>query len=91
MEMKDSVSIPAARASVWKALNDPAVLLRCIPGCEDLEMVSETELKGVVVIKVGPIKARFAGDVTLSDLDPPNGYVLSGKAAPRAWQRGLLA
>jgi carbon monoxide dehydrogenase subunit G len=54
-------------------------------------MVSETELKGVVVIKVGPIKARFAGDVTLSDLDPPNGYVLSGKAAPRAWQRGLLA
>jgi carbon monoxide dehydrogenase subunit G len=78
MELKDSVIIPAARASVWKALNDPEVLRRCIPGCEELEMISETELKGVVVIKVGPIKARFTGDVTLGDLDPPNGYVLSG-------------
>ena len=79
MEMKDSVTIPAARALVWRALNDPEVLRRCIPGCEELEMASETELKAVVVLKVGPIKVRFTGDVTLGDLDPPRGYVLSGE------------
>ncbi len=79
MEMKDSVTIPAARAVVWRALNDPEVLRRCIPGCEELDMISATELKAVVVFKAGPIKARFAGDVTLGDLDPPHGYVLSGE------------
>lgn len=79
MEMSDSVTIAADREIVWHALNDPQVLRRCIPGCEQLEMISPTELNAKVVLKIGPIKARFDGDVTLSDLDPPRGYVLSGE------------
>lgn len=79
MEMKDAVTIPADRKLVWEALNNPEVLRQCIPGCEELEMISQTELRAQVLLKIGPIKARFAGDVTLSDLNPPNGYVLSGE------------
>ena len=79
MEMRDSVTIPTDRATVWKALNDPQVLQQCLPGCEELEKVSDTELRAKVLLKIGPIKARFAGDVTLSDLDPPQSYVLSGE------------
>ncbi|MDR6755410.1 carbon monoxide dehydrogenase subunit G [Mycoplana sp. BE70] len=79
MQMKDSVAIPADRRLVWEALNNPEILRQCIPGCEELEMISQTELRAQVLLKIGPIKARFAGEVTLSDLDPPNGYVLSGE------------
>lgn len=79
MEMKDSITIPADRELVWRALNDPEILRQCIPGCEKLEMISQTELQAQVLLKIGPIKARFAGDVTLSEFDPPNGYILSGE------------
>jgi uncharacterized protein len=79
MDMKDAVEIPAIPALVWDALNDPEVLRQCIPGCETLEMVSPTLLNAKIVLKVGPIKAPFSGEITLSELDPPNGYVLSGE------------
>lgn len=79
MEMSDSTTLPAGREAVWQALNDPEVLRQCIPGCEEIEIISPTELTAKVRIKIGPIKARFAGGVTLSDLDPPSGYVLSGE------------
>lgn len=79
MEMKDSVMIPADRQLVWEALNDPETLRQCIPGCEELEMLTPTELRAQVLLKIGPIKARFAGAVALSELDPPNSYVLSGE------------
>jgi hypothetical protein len=79
MEMKDSVTIPADRKRVWDALNDPEILRQCIPGCEELDMLSPTELRAQVLLKIGPIKVRFSGDVTLSELDPPNSYVLSGE------------
>ena len=74
MQMKDSQTVPAPRDKVWAALNDPDVLKQCIPGCEVLDMTSPTEMTATVVIKVGPVKAKFGGKVTLSDLDPPNGY-----------------
>jgi carbon monoxide dehydrogenase subunit G len=60
-------------------LNDPAVLQACIPGCESLEKTSDTEMKAKVRLRIGPVSASFTGKVTLSDIDPPNGYRISGE------------
>ncbi|MGL5168501.1 MAG: SRPBCC family protein [Afipia sp.] len=81
MQMNDSQRIPASREKVWAALNDPDILRQCIPGCQNLEMTSPTEMTAKVVIKVGPVKATFGGKVTLSDLDPPNGYKITGEGS----------
>jgi hypothetical protein len=64
---------------VWQALNDVEVLRQCIPGVEEIEKTSDTSFTAKVRAKVGPVSARFAGEVTLSDLDPPNGYTISGE------------
>jgi carbon monoxide dehydrogenase subunit G len=69
------LSLP--RESVWQALNDPAVLSRCVPGCESFERIADNVFKVVMTASVGPVKARFTGKMTLSDLDPPSGYALS--------------
>jgi carbon monoxide dehydrogenase subunit G len=79
MEIKGEYKIPASREKVFAALNDPAVLQACIPGCESLEKTSDTEMKAKVRMRVGPVSASFAGKVTLSDIDPPNGYRISGE------------
>ncbi len=79
MHLSGEYSIPAKRETVWEGLNDPTVLQQCIPGCEELEKVSDTEFTAKVTAKVGPVKAKFAGAVTLSDLDPPNSYRISGE------------
>jgi uncharacterized protein len=79
MDMSGERLIEASRAKVWEALNDPEILKACIPGCETVEKLSETELKATAAVKLGPIAARFAGKVRLSDLDPPNGYTISGE------------
>ena len=79
MQMNDSQSIPASKQKVWDALNNPAILKQCIPGCQSLEMSASNEMTAMVVIKVGPVKATFGGKVTLSDLDPPSGYRISGE------------
>jgi len=71
--------IRAPMEKVWAALNDPDVLRACIPGCETLEKKSDTELAATVVLKIGPIKANFAGEVTLSNLNPPTSYTISGE------------
>ncbi len=81
MQMNDNQRIPASREKVWAALNDPDILRQCIPGCQNLEMTSPTEMTAKVVIKVGPVKATFGGKVTLSDLDPPNGYKITGEGS----------
>ena len=81
MQMNDSQRIPASRDKVWAALNDPAVLKQCIPGCQSLEMASPTEMVATVVLKVGPVKATFNGKVTLTDIDAPNGYRIIGEGA----------
>ncbi|WP_398471382.1 CoxG family protein [Tardiphaga sp.] len=81
MQMNDSQTIPASREAVWAALNNPDVLKQCIPGCQELEMTSPTEMTAKVVIKVGPVKASFGGKVTLSDLDAPNGYRITGEGS----------
>src|SRR5216684_7168438 len=79
MVMDGEVQLPAPREVVWAKLNDAEVLKACIPGCESLEKLSETEFQAVAVVKIGPVKAKFKGKVTLSDLDPPNGYRISGQ------------
>ena len=79
MEMQGSVVIPAPRQTVWDALNDPEVLRQSIPGCQSITLVSPTEIDASVRAKVGPVSATFNGKVTLSELDPPNGYTISGE------------
>ncbi len=79
MDMNDSQRIAAPREVVWAALNDTEVLKACIPGCESIEKTSDTEMEAKVVLKIGPVKASFTGKVTLTNIDPPNGYTISGE------------
>ena len=79
--MNDSQRIPASRAKVWAALNDPEVLKQCIPGCQALDMTAPNEMTATVVFKVGPVKATFGGKVMLSELDAPNGYRIAGEGS----------
>jgi carbon monoxide dehydrogenase subunit G len=79
MTMSGEVQLPASRETVWAKLNDAEVLKSCVPGCEQLDKTSDTEFQAVAAIKVGPVKARWKGKVRLSDLDPPNGYKISGE------------
>src|ERR1700730_5785281 len=79
MDMTGEYRITAPRQRVWEALNDPTVLQQCIPGCEEIVKVSDVEWTAKVTAKVGPVKAKFAGKVILSDLDPPNGYKITGE------------
>ena len=79
MTMNGEVQLAAPREVVWAKLNEAEVLKQCIPGCEELAMTSATEFQAVATIKIGPVKARFKGKVHLSDIDPPNGYKISGE------------
>ncbi len=79
MKMSGEEMIAAPRAAVWKALNDTDVLKSCIPGCDSIIRHSATKLEAKVTIKLGPVKAGFTGVVNLSDMDPPNGYRISGE------------
>jgi len=81
MDMTGSHRIEAPRDKVWAALNDPDVLRQCIPGCEEVQKLSDTEFTAKVHAKVGPVSARFSGKVTLSDLDPPKGYRITGEGS----------
>ena len=77
MDGEERISAPVAK--VWEALNNQDILKACIPGCEALEMSSPTEMKATVALKIGPIKARFAGEVTLKNLNPPFSYTIEGE------------
>jgi carbon monoxide dehydrogenase subunit G len=79
MDMSGERRIQAPRERVYAALNDPEILKGAIPGCESMEKLSDTELKATAAVKIGPIAARFTGKVQLTDLDPPNGYNISGE------------
>jgi len=81
MEMNGSQRIEASREQVYAALNDVDILRQCIPGCESIEKTSDTEMNAKVTLRVGPVKASFTGKVTLSDLNPPNGYTISGEGS----------
>lgn len=77
IEGEETIAAPIAK--VWEGLNDPAILKACIPGCQSLDKKSDTEMAATVVLKIGPIKATFAGEVTLKNLKPPHSYTISGE------------
>jgi carbon monoxide dehydrogenase subunit G len=79
MTMTGEIPLEAKRDVVWAKLNDPEVLKACIPGCEELNVIGENEFEAVAVNKIGPVKAKFKGKVQLTDIDPPNGYKISGQ------------
>lgn len=79
MDLTGEYRIPARREEVWAALNDPAVLAACIPGCESLERISDDQLAARVKAKIGPVSATFTGTVTFSNVRPPEGYTISGE------------
>ncbi|MBT3660703.1 MAG: carbon monoxide dehydrogenase subunit G [Rhodospirillaceae bacterium] len=79
MKLSDEIRIGAPREKVFAALNDPEILKQAIPGCQALEQVSDTEMTATVQAKVGPVKAKFQGAVTLSDINAPESYVISGE------------
>ncbi len=78
MEIQESYELPLPIETIWQALNDEGFLKNSIPGCEKLDRISDNELSAVVKLKIGPMSTRFKGKVTLSDLNPPNGYTISG-------------
>jgi carbon monoxide dehydrogenase subunit G len=81
MEMTGEHRINLPQDLVWRALNDPEVLKASIPGCEELVRDGDTRFKGRVAASVGPVRAKFSGEAVLSDIDPPNGYVLTGSGS----------
>ncbi|MGD9954261.1 MAG: CoxG family protein [Burkholderiales bacterium] len=74
MQMKGEQLLSAPPERVWEALNDPEMIRECVPGCESLERVSDTEFRALLLAAIGPVKAKFTGKLTLSDLDPPRSY-----------------
>lgn len=79
MELKDEIRIAAPRDQVYAALNDPEILQKCIPGCEELIKHSDTELEAKVTLKIGPVKARFSGNVVLDPTQAPDSFSLQGE------------
>lgn len=79
MDLQGTERIAASKQAVWDALNDPDILRECIPGCQSLEMVDDRAMHATVKLKIGIVSATFKGEVTLSDLDPPNGYRIEGE------------
>ncbi len=93
MEMSLEHRIPASREQVWAALNDVATLKAAIPGCEELEATTPTSFKAQITTKVGPVKARFKFDVTLTDMKPPNSYTIiaEGQGGAAGFANGSAA
>jgi len=84
MEITGEYQIGASREAVWQALNDPEVLKKCIPGCESLERISDTEFAAAVVAAIGPVRATFNTALSLEDLKPPHSYRLVGESKATA-------
>ncbi len=78
MEIKDSATLPLPIQTVWDELNNPETLKHAIPGCQELEQISPTELHAKVKLKIGPVSATFKGEVHLTELNPPYSYMITG-------------
>ena len=77
MEMTGEQLIPASQQETWEALNDPEVLKACVPGCESIDRLSDTEYQVLMVARIGPVSAKFKGKLVLSELDPPQSYSIA--------------
>lgn len=90
MDQQGDYVIPAAQADVWRALNDPAVLSRCIPGCQSMEKADDTHFAAKVKAKVGPVSATFDVLLELADIQAPDSYRIDGqvKGGPAGFGKG---
>jgi carbon monoxide dehydrogenase subunit G len=90
MEMTGEQLIPLPQQQTWDALNDPAVLKDCIPGCENLERKGDNEFEVLLVAKVGPVSAKFKGKMTVAESNPPNAYrlVFEGQGGAAGFAKG---
>ena len=77
MDIKGEERIPVPIQTVWEGLNSTDILLQAIPGCESIERTGENELQAKVMIKLGPVTARFSGKVSMSEIRPLEGYTLN--------------
>ena len=77
MELQGRVTLPVSVQQVWQALNDPETLRQCIPGCEEIQQISAEEMHARVLLRMGPVRARFAGKVKMTDIRPLEGYTLN--------------
>jgi carbon monoxide dehydrogenase subunit G len=77
MEMSSEQLVPASQQQTWDALNDPAMLKQCVPGCEAIEPVGDNQYQVLMVARVGPVSAKFKGKLTLSDVQPPSSYSIA--------------
>jgi len=78
MKLSGSYQIKLEKQKVWEALNDPEILKKTIPGCEEFIKKSETEFTATATNKIGPFNASFTGDIELKDLNPPHSYKITG-------------
>jgi len=77
MELNGERTIPASVDATWAALNDPEILKACIAGCESLERVGDDGFVAVVAMKIGPVSARFKGNLKLTNVNPPTSYTIN--------------
>ena len=77
MDMQGSRPLGVTQQQAWEALNDPETLKRCLPGCDKFEATGEGQYTVTMAVKVGPVSAKFAGKMTISDLQPPNSYSIT--------------
>ena len=77
MEMSGEQLIPASQLETWRALNDPAMLKQCVPGCESIELTGDNEYQVLMVARVGPVSAKFKGKLTLTDINEPTSYSIA--------------
>jgi len=90
MDMQGSRQLAITQQQAWDALNDPAVLKTCIPGCDRVEASGENQFSIGMALKIGPVAAKFTGKITLSDIAPPNSYTISfeGQGGPAGFGKG---
>ncbi len=79
MKLTGSFEIKLDKNSVWNALNNPEILKKCIPGCEEFKKKSDISFTATATNKIGPFNASFIGDIELQDLNPPDSYKIIGK------------
>lgn len=90
MKLSDQQLIPAPLPEVYEGLNNPSILQQCIPGCQSIEKHSDTEMTALLVLKIGPVKAKYTGEISLSNLHPPTSYTIEfrGQGGAAGFARG---
>lgn len=90
MDMQGTRQLPITQQQAWDALNDPEMLKACIPGCDSIEAKGENAYAITMALKIGPVSAKFKGDIALSDINPPSSYTLNfeGTGGPAGFGKG---